>query len=307
MKMLAGRAVDRARGFVEDSGRPLERARLALQLDGGDAGAVIHELAQFQNADGGFGHGLEPDLRTPTSSALATTVGLQVLREVGAGEDHPVVAGAIGYLVNTYDATRKAWEIIPEEADASPRADWWNYANTAEAFGRFLVNPRAEAVGYLYEHSASVPTAMLVELSADVLNHLGGSAPRIEMHDFLCYLRLADAPNLPDELREPVVDRLRASARHTVETDPNAWNGYCTTPLDVASTPTSLLASEFAPQEIAANLDHLIASQTRDGAWAPPWEWGSYPTAWRQAKREWKGVLTVRTLTTLRAYGRSQG
>lgn len=307
MKMLTGRAVDKARAFVEGTARPLDRERLAFHLDGADTGPVVHELAQFQNADGGFGHGLEPDLRAPASSALATTVGLQVLREIGVPGDHPVVAGAVGYLVNTYDATRKAWEIIPEEADAAPRADWWNHAKAGEALARFLVNPRAEIVGYLRQYGAPVPQAMLDELFEDILSHMTGSAPRVEMHDFLCYLRLAETPGLPEAVRGPVVERLRGSVRHTVETDAKAWNGYCATPLDVAPTPTSLLADAFTPQEIAANLDHLVTSQKRDGAWAPAWEWGRYPTAWRQAKREWKGVLTVRALTTLRAHGRVQG
>ncbi len=307
MQMLTSQAVDRARAFVEDSGRELERASLAYHLDGAGADAVIHELAQFQNADGGFGHGLEPDLRTPASSALATTVGLQTLRKVGATDDHPVVSGAIGYLVNTYDATRKAWEIIPEEADASPHADWWDYANTEEAFGRFLVNPRAEVVGHLYERRVSVPAPMLKKVADDLLEHMLGSAPHVEMFDFLCYLRLAETPGLPESLRASVVERLRGSVRHTAETDASKWGGYCMTPLDVAPTPTSLLADEFTSQEIDANLDHLIASQTRDGAWAPPWQWERYPTAWRQAKREWKGVLTLHALTTLRAYGRVQG
>ncbi|MBT3270280.1 hypothetical protein HN371_24255 [Candidatus Poribacteria bacterium] len=306
MKMLTDRAMGKARAFMLDAARPLEQARLAFWLDGGGPDAVVHELAQFQNADGGFGHGLEPDLRTPASSALATTVGLQVLREIDAPADHPVVVGAIGYLVNAYDATRKAWEIIPEEADDAPRADWWNHANTDEAFGRFLVNPRAEAVGYLHQYGGSVPTEVFDELTEDMLSHMAGSAPRVEMHDFLCYLRLAETPGLPAVLQEPVVERLRGSVRHTVETDAKAWNGYCTTPLDVAPTPKSLLAGEFTREEIAANLDYLVTSQTRDGSWAPTWQWGRYPTAWRQAKREWKGVLTVRALATLKGYGRAQ-
>ncbi len=306
MKMLTNAAKDKARAFVDGAARPLERALLAYHFDSAGIDAVIHELAQFQNADGGFGHGLEPDLRTPVSSVLATTVGLQTLREVGAPDDHPVVSGAIGHLVNTYDPTRKAWEIVPEEADASPSADWWDYANTEEAFGRFLVNPRAEVVGHLYERRAVVPTPMLDELAGEVLEHMSASSPRVGMFDFLCYLRLAETPGLPKSLREPVVERLRGSVRHAVETDASAWSGYCTTPLEVAPKPTSLLADEFTPQEIDANCDHLITSQKRDGAWAPPWAWDRHPTAWRQAKREWKGVLTVRALTTLRARGRAQ-
>ncbi len=306
MKMLTNRAENKARAFIAEAARPLEQARLAFHLDGADAEGVVHELAQFQNADGGFGHGLEPDLRTPASSALATTVGLEALREIDAPGDHPVVVGAVGYLVNAYDASRKAWEIIPAEADDAPRAGWWNHADTEEAFGRFLVNPRAAVVGYLYQYGDAVPTEMADELAEDILSHMAGSAPRVEMHDFYCYQRLVETPGLPEALRGPVVDRLRGSVRHTVETDPKAWSSYCTTPLEVAPTPTSLLAGEFTPEEIAANLDHLVTSQTRDGSWAPTWEWGRYPTAWRQAKREWKGVLTVRALTTLRAYGRVQ-
>ena len=306
MKMLTCRAADKARAFLAEGARPLEQARLAFHLDGADADAVIHELAQFQNADGGFGHGLEPDLRTPASSILATTVGLQVCREIGAPSDHPVVEEAIRYLVNTYNAPHKAWEFIPEEAESSPRADWWNYAPTDGAEGRFYVNPRVEALGWLYDYGARAAAGILDELTASLLDHMSGAAPRIEMHDFLCYLRLAETAGAPEALRGPVIARLHGSIPHTVETDPKAWNGYCTKPLDVAPTPTSLLADEFTPDEIAANLDHLIASQKRDGSWAPPWEWGRYPTAWRQAEREWKGVLTVKAMTTLREYGRVQ-
>ena len=76
MKMLTCRAADKARAFLAEGARPREQARLAFHLDGADADAVIHELAQFQNADGGFGHALEGDFRLPDSSPLATWVGL---------------------------------------------------------------------------------------------------------------------------------------------------------------------------------------------------------------------------------------
>ena len=38
---------------------------------------------RFQNDDGGFGRALEPDFRLPASSAIATAVGFQYLREAG--------------------------------------------------------------------------------------------------------------------------------------------------------------------------------------------------------------------------------
>lgn len=103
----------KARVFVRQQARPLERRLLAHYLGEGAADDVFSELAKYQNPDGGFGQGLEPDLRLQDSSALATTVGLQVLRELAAPEDHPLVQGAMRYLLNTYDETLEAWPIIP--------------------------------------------------------------------------------------------------------------------------------------------------------------------------------------------------
>lgn len=57
---------------------------------------VVAELARFQNDDGGFGYALEPDLRTPSSSALATGIGLHMLKELRCPADHPMVGKADG-------------------------------------------------------------------------------------------------------------------------------------------------------------------------------------------------------------------
>jgi hypothetical protein len=53
------------------------------------------------------------------------------------------------------------------------------------------------------------------------------------------------------------------------------------------------------------NLDHQIDRQADAGCWDPVWSWGTtYPEAWAQAEQEWRGHLTLETLTTLRAYDR---
>ena len=59
-----------ARAFIVAHARPLERAWYAYQFESGPAEAVLDTLAAFQNADGGFGHGLEPDVQLPNSSAI---------------------------------------------------------------------------------------------------------------------------------------------------------------------------------------------------------------------------------------------
>ena len=70
MKKLSREAFNQAREFLKTQARPLDRALFEVRFEGASVEHVVDELAAFQNKDGGFGHALEPDLRTPTSSAL---------------------------------------------------------------------------------------------------------------------------------------------------------------------------------------------------------------------------------------------
>ena len=60
---------ERALDFLAGHGRQLDRRRAEMLLDGrGDvAGALAAALDAYRNPDGGYGWGLEPDLRSPES------------------------------------------------------------------------------------------------------------------------------------------------------------------------------------------------------------------------------------------------
>ena len=172
MKKLTQAAFQNAKNFIMDRGRALDQRRFEFHFEAGAANAVLAELASYQNEDGGFGNSLEPDIRTSASSALATTVGFQVLREIRAPGSHTLVRKGIEYFVAIYDESRHIWSIIPPEVEEAPHAPWWDYQNSAETFGQFLVNPRAEIVGYLHEFRDRVPTKLLEPLTAAVLERL---------------------------------------------------------------------------------------------------------------------------------------
>ena len=91
MKLLKGEAFERARTFVAEQGRELDRRLLSHYFDDGPAAAVMEELANYQNEDGGFGNGLEPDIQMPGSSVLTTTMALRILREVEATSEDEIV------------------------------------------------------------------------------------------------------------------------------------------------------------------------------------------------------------------------
>ncbi len=66
--------------FMQTMARPLEQTLFDYHFSNGSVATVLGQLAKFQNEDGGFGHGLEPDMQAADSSVLATTVALQRLR-----------------------------------------------------------------------------------------------------------------------------------------------------------------------------------------------------------------------------------
>src|SRR5580698_3617316 len=89
---------DAACGFVEANGRPLDAALLRHRLGRGSAEAVMVALIAYQNPDGGFGHGLEPDTRSPASTGIAASIGMRLLVRLGAPARHPTVVGAIEWM-----------------------------------------------------------------------------------------------------------------------------------------------------------------------------------------------------------------
>jgi hypothetical protein len=295
----------KARAFVRQQARPLDQCLLVYYLGEGAADDVLFELGKYQNADGGFGHALEPDLRLPDSSAIATTVGLQILRALKASGDHPLVQGAMRYLLHTYDAAIEAWPIIPPHDNTAPHAPWWRYdAELSQRWAGFRANPRAEIVGYLWDYSGLVPEDLLERLTSAVVGHLETLSEALEIHDLLCYVRLAETQTLPEGVRTSILQKLRPAVDATVLKEPSAWDRYGLKPLEVAPSPDSPFADLLA-REIELNLDYEIQHHQEDGSWAPTWSWGEqFPEAWKQAEREWKGCLTMRALRRLQNYGR---
>ena len=309
MKRLSCGAFDRARQFLKTQARPLDRAMFEHRFEGGSAERVLGELARFQNDDGGFGQALEPDLRTPSSSALATGIGLRILKEVHCPADHPMAHRAVEFLLATFDHQAGVWRVAPPDTNAHPHAPWWHDedGSLARTFDGFWVIPRAEIVGLLHHFASLVPPDWLADVTertvADLesagTEDLGGGG------DALRYaLNLAETEALPEAFKRRLVPRLCAVAPAVVSRDPQEWGSYCAAPLKVVSSPQSVIA-DILWDDLQVNLDYEIDRQTPEGTWDPNWTWGDlYPEAWEQARHEWRGHLTLETLTTLHAFGR---
>ena len=301
--MLSKQAFETSRRFLEASARPLEIARFGHAFHGESGDVVIEALEKFRNADGGFGHALEPDLRTGESSALCTSIAFQILRASELKTTPDFVSTSISYFLETLDREQGHWRIIPTSAERSPHAPWWNQTGREEAFDRFSLNPTAEILGYLYDVREQVPHELLSELTERVIRHLSG-LEKIEMHDLLCCLRLLQTKNLPEKNGEQVHRELARLIHGPVAWDPAPWKGYTLRPLQVIDDPASPFLAGHE-ESVAANLEYEMSERNEDGSWTPTWSWGdAYPAEWPLAKREWTGILTLEKLLLLRRFHR---
>lgn len=291
----------RAREFVMTSARPLDRARWLHLVEGGPAAPVVEELEAFQNDDGGFGHGLEPDFRTAASSALATTVAFQVLRELSPGEGAEVAARAVSWLLAARDADTGGWSAVPPEVEDAPHAPWWAHgpAPSAASDPGAWANPGLEIAGILHAWPAGVSEAARESVTADALATLG-ALPEAEMHALLCALRFVeDAP----AAAEPHRGKVEAACLAVVPGDPAKWTGYGPRPLWYAPAPDSPGAKPLA-KRVEDHLDIVVGEQTAEGSWDPFWTWGEPSAGWDSARADWRGWLTVNTVVSLRAWRR---
>src|SRR5215217_1782062 len=104
--------IDSAERFVHANARVVERHCLAVLLDGGPVDRVLDALRPYRNRDGGFGRGLEPDVRCPDSQPAAVLHAFEVLDRVGSLEAR-LVAGAADWLTTITGADGGVPTVLP--------------------------------------------------------------------------------------------------------------------------------------------------------------------------------------------------
>jgi hypothetical protein len=288
--MESATLLDRARDFIWRNARLLERQRFAHAFDGGPAAPIVATLRAYQNADGGFGNALEPDMRCTDSQPVATEQALHVLVEIGG--DAALAARAADWLASVTTDEGGVPYVLPTVRTA-PHAPWWTPASDAPPASP---NPTAVLVGLLTALGVQHP--WLAPATAYCWRVIEESAPE-EVHELLSILAfLEHTPERARAERAFAVIAARLEAKGLVELDPAA-EGYIKKPLEWAPTPTSPCRRLFADDVIAAHLDALAARQQPDGGWPITW-----PPVSPASEMEWRGVVTLAALHTLRAHGR---
>jgi hypothetical protein len=281
-------AFQAGRRFVEAEGRLLERRMAACLFDDGPADAVVRVLWGYRNADGGFGHGLEPDKRIPTSQPLDVEVAFDTMHTAGH-PDPALVAGACDWLQGL--GVGAAVPCVFPSVVEHPHSPHWGESQSSPP-----LNPTASLAGYLWAFGVDHPWRAAA--TAFCWARLERSIP-IEAHTLTCALTFL--AHVPDRERvEALVPAIVAALPELrpFHVEP-ATAGYGLTPLHLAPRPDSPWRPLFTDDVIDGHLDALAAAQQPDGGW--PLSWATFGPA---ATSDWRGIETLRALRVLRAYGR---
>ncbi|WLR41211.1 hypothetical protein LC087_09665 [Bacillus carboniphilus] len=290
---LSGVQFNHAENYILEKSRPLESALYLYDFKDGNKEEVLKELKFFQNEDGGFGNGLEPDFRCKHSSALSTSIALNILLNIGTDHHNQQVKEAINYLLGTYDKNKKGWAIAPDEVTSAPHAIWWSMPDQF-AWG----NQTAKIIGSLFSYNQLVDRTFLKKLIEEAISYLHAQS-KMNQHEFLSFLRLAE--KLSKKEAEHIYSKLLQLSTETVTTDIAKWSTYCLQPHQIVRTTQSPFYETYK-DILFDNLSYLAETQTKEGYWQPTWHWGQYEDVWPIAEREWRGKLTLDNLITLRMF-----
>ncbi|TQN31466.1 hypothetical protein FHX37_1370 [Haloactinospora alba] len=288
MTTMTPEALRAAEHFITRNARLLDRHRFAFHFHSGPAAPVRSVLEAYRNIDDGYGNGLEPDIRGHGSQPAAVEWALRHLDELGTISQE-TGSSVCHYLTGITDNTGGVPPVLPN-VRYTEAAPWWRERENFEA----ALHPTAAIAGLLHKHHISHQWRdQATAFCWTRLDALRWTDPCEAMA--ICTF-LQHAPNR--QRAEAELDRLAPMIRAVIELDPQA-TGYVHTPLDLASHPDHIARQLFTDAEIDKHLDALQEQQADDGGWNVNWN------SWvDSATLEWRGILTVQRLLTLRAYGR---
>ncbi|SFW68382.1 hypothetical protein [Amycolatopsis australiensis] len=289
-----------AASFMATHARLLDRRRFELLLGNGGTDAVLAAVDGYRNPDGGYGWGLEPDLRAPESQPGGALHAFEVFEEIGPVTT-PHAVRLCDWLASVSTPDGGLPFALPV-ADPAGCAPFWVQADPAAA----SLQSTAFATGValrVARHDRAVREhpwlAAATEYCVRSIRELSGPPHAIALsfavgfadaaHDFH-----AEAPDLLDRLAAYVPPDGLAPVS-------GGSDGETLRALDFAPLPDRPARALFKQDVIDAELQRLAGGQEDDGGWRV--DFASFSPA---AELEWRGYATVRAVSILQRNGSSE-
>jgi hypothetical protein len=290
--------LSRAASFLAGHGRLLDRRRFELLLGETGPDAALAALDGYRNDDGGYGWGLEPDLRAPESQPGGALHAFEVFEDVA-----PTTTPRAIELCDWLDSVTLPDGGLPfalPVADASACAPFWAEADHTSS----TLHSTAFCAGAALRVAAHDPAvaahpwlARATRYCFDAIGALDSAPHAIALSFAVRFLdaafeRYPEAPPLLARLAPFVPEDGRVPVQGGSE-------GETMRALNFASVPGSPASTLLRAEVMDAELDELATQQQDDGGWTV--DFASYSPA---AALEWRGYVTVGAVLTLKRAGR---
>lgn len=272
-------SIDRAGDYVFSNGALWERALFSYLFADGALERLHQCLLCYKNPDGGWGHGLEHDLKTPDSNPL----GLEYLLAVICEFDLPLanlLEGSVDWLENqrTDDGSLKN----PTSLNDYPIAPWW-----AEWGGQTKPD---SIVGNLTKLGLVTPaladsTRRWVRANHTIETIRANEWLFMAYHAFDYFMYVDDFPAVAD-YRAATVGNIVDLAQTLPEKQAGSLFRF-------APHPDSVIAQALPDAIIPRHLDTLATTQREDGGWSD-----------QHDLSQWQPMTTISALQALKNYGR---
>ena len=289
--------IDAARKFMAEHARLLDRRRFGVVVDGDPPEGALAALSAYRNGDGGYGWGLEPDLRSRTSQPGPALHAFEVFEDV-----------------------------LPATSDAATELCEWLASVSLPDGGLPFALPLDDPAGtapFWAEADPTSPSLQITAVVAENAHRVATGDPAVASHEWLglatdyCIAAVEALEESPAAMELAFTvrmldaahganpgagDALSKLAEHIPPTGllpvTGGIEGETMKPLDFAPRPGGPARELFSDEVVSADLDRLADGQQEDGGWTV--DYASYSPA---AALEWRGHATVRAVTILKKNG----
>lgn len=272
--MRAEERVDAALRFLQEKKYPLGTTIVEHHWRDGSSTAVMDALAAYQNADGGFGKGLEVDITSPISNPFAARLAMHILLSLRDAPRRALVDDLAAWLRQAQNEDGD-WHFAKEVYDA-PLPPWfagWTFPS---------LNPACCVTGLAIRLSIATPE--MRERVARLFARLGtrDAARTGDFYNVLPYVEYVPVADLGEG--DAWLDAIAANIIDTAEAGNYADAGHFFEHV-LGGGPE--IARRLPPEVMTRFGDALLDEQEDDGGWPSPYDPG------------WRPSQTAAAMTTL--------
>ena len=308
MQKMDGETWEEIRKWMMQHARPLEISLWKYFYEGSTKSEVLDVLLSYQNEDGGFGQGLEPDNWNPNSTPATTRYAINVLRQIEfEDKEHPIFQGILKYLESDKNRKDYGWMFGVPSNRNYPHAPWWDYKEerdemesrglTAELSAFLLENASLDSESYhlALEHSWRLTAHMMKETEHGDMGICG-------------YIRLTEcirSLQIPGFDCDRMEQRIGELITGGIEQDTTAWKNYGHRPSEYISSPQSPYYQNNR-EIVEKELNYLMDTRVKHDVWPITWTWfehnEKFPGKFPISEIWWKGIKTIENTRFLQAF-----